>query len=739
MIATGARTDPALGSARVDFRGELTVRRFATFCAISLLLGTAAQAAPYRAEIVRDDWGISHVSGKTDADAVFGMIYAQAEDDFNRIEMNYLTSLGRLAEAEGEKALWQDLRQRLWIDPNELKAQYAKSPPWLRKLMQAWAAGLNQYLTDHRQVKPKVLARFEPWMALSFSEGSIGGDIENVSLSQLQAFYEQRTIAMTADERGLTPQEPQGSNGFVIAPSHSASGHPLLLINPHTSFFFREEQQVTSGEGLNAYGAATWGQFFIYQGFNQHAGWMHTTSTVDNIDEFAETVVVAADRPFYRYGKQDRPVMVRPITLDYRKPDGSMGTRTITTYATHHGPIVRADGEKWIATSLMNKPLAALQQSFLRTKVRDIAGFRKVAALAANSTNNTLFASNKGEAALFLPQFMPRRDNAFDYTRPVDGSDPRTDWQGFHPLSEMPQVVNPANGWAFNVNDGPWWAAGADSPKQDAFARYFDKLGRTPRTPHALKVLAAQPKFTLDGLIAAAYDPWLPLFAEQLPGLIAAHAKAPDPARADPDKAAAIALLAKWDHRASLSSTETSLAVFWADALWAKGAEAAAAQQIPVPRWMAEQASDAQKREALDDALARLKADFGTWQVPWGEINRFQRNDGAIIQRFDDSKPSTPVPFASAWWGSLPAFAAQRWPGTKRYYGTRGNSFVAVVEFGPRVRARAVTAGGLNGDPASPHFNDQAQRYADGNLRPVYFYPEDLAGKVRSRKVVRGE
>jgi acyl-homoserine-lactone acylase len=696
-------------------------------------LSTAVQAAPYRAEIKRDEWGIPHITGKTDADAVFGMIYAQAEDDFNRIEVNYLTNLGRLAEADGESAIWQDLRQRLWIDPVALKAQYTKSPPWLRKLMQAWAAGLNQYLADHPAVHPKALTKFEPWMALSFSEGSIGGDIENVSLSQLQAFYEHRTVAMTAEERGLTQREPQGSNGFVIAPSHSASGHPLLLINPHTSFFFREEQQVTSGEGLNAYGAATWGQFFIYQGFNANAGWMHTTTTTDHIDEFAETVTSRSGSYSYRYGNQQRAVAIKPVTLQYRKPDGTLAARTFTTYATHHGPVVRAEGDKWIATALMNKPVAALQQSFLRTKVRDLAGFRQVAALQANSSNNTLFASSKGETALFLPQFMPRRDPRFDYTHPVDGSDPQADWQGLHALSELPQVVNPANGWAFNVNDGPWLSAGGDSPDRQAYPRYFDQLGSNPRTAHALRVLGATPRFTLDSLIAAAYDPWLPLFTDQLPGLVAAHLAHPDPKRAQ-----AVALLANWNCRYSLTSTETSLAVFWADALWERLAADAGVSLSPVQPALMAGASDAAKLAALDAAMARLTADFGSWRVPWGEINRFQRNDGAIRQLFDDAKPSVPVPFASSSWGSLAAFGAQRWPGTKRYYGVKGNSFVAVVEFGPRVRAQAVTAGGLNSDPASPHFADQTQRYAAGNLRPVYFYPEDLAGHVESRKVVSG-
>ena len=229
--------------------------------------------------ITRDDWGIAHIHGPTDADAVFGMIYAQAEDDFPRIEANYLTALGRTAEAEGEEAIWEDLRARLYVSEPELKAYYAKSPEPMRKLMDAWAAGLNYYLATHPEVKPRVLKRFEPWMALSFTEGSIGGDIETIDLDALRAFYSHR-------HPGLEPEPPcfgsagrripdqvrddrdRGSNGIAIAPALTQGRKALLLINPHTSFFFRSEQQVTSGEGLNVYGAATWGQFFIYQGFN---------------------------------------------------------------------------------------------------------------------------------------------------------------------------------------------------------------------------------------------------------------------------------------------------------------------------------------------------------------------------------------------------------------------------------------------------------------------------------------
>jgi len=715
------------------------MKALARMLAIGLLAGAGAaiptpalaKPAPHKVTITRDTWGIAHITGQTDADAVYGMIYAQAEDDFPRIEQNYLTNLGRLAEAEGEKALWQDLRQRLFIDPAQLKADYAKSPPYLRALMDAWAAGLNAYLADHPETHPRVLTHFEPWMALSFTEGSIGGDIEHVPLSQLESFYGSRKLALTDAERGILFREPQGSNGAAIAPSHSQSGHALLWINPHTTFYFRSELHMTSKQGLNAYGAVTWGQFFIYQGFNAHAGWMHTSSGIDNVDEFAETIVDKDGIKTYRYGDELRPLAIIPITLSYRQPDGTIAQKTFTTYATHHGPIVREAGGQWIAFALMNKPIAALEQSFLRTKARDLKQFMAISERKANSSNNTLFADSQGHIAYLHPQFVPIRDTRFDWRNPVDGRNPAADWQGLHAINTLPNVLNPQNGWAYNTNNAPWSAAGPDSPQQSAYPAYMDQIGANPRGPHAERVLNATPKFTPETLRAAFFDSWLPAFDRLLPGLIAADAAAPDPARAAP-----IALLAGWDRRSAADSTATSLAVFWGEALWAKGAEAAKAQHIPVWDWMATQATQAQRLAALDEAVARLKADFGDWQIPWGQINRYQRLTSAITQPFDDAQPSTPVAMASAQWGALASYGSARKPGTKRYYGTRGNSFVAVVEFGPRLTARAISTGGESGSPASPHFADQTARYLSGNLRDVWFYPEDIAKNRKSTQIL---
>jgi acyl-homoserine-lactone acylase len=684
--------------------------------------------------ITRDDWGIPHVRARTDAEAVFGLIYAQAEDDFARIEMNYLNALGRVAEAEGEGALYRDLRMRLITDPQQLEALYASSPAWLKALMEAWADGLNHYLATHPGTRPRVIKRFEPWMPLAFSEGSIGWDIEKVSLRDLEAFYGKRAPRAAADPAALT--EPGGSNGFAIAPARSASGAALLLINPHTSFFFRGEAHVQSDEGLNAYGAITWGQFFVYQGFNEHAAWMHTSSGVDAIDEFAETISESSPGVFtYRHGDEQRPVTARPVQLAYKTADG-LATRTFTTYRTHHGPVVREVGGKWISVALMEEPLRALIQSYTRTKVTGYDSFRRNVELRTNSSNNTVFADSAGNIAYFHAGFVPRRDRAFDWSRPVDGSDPATDWRGLHNVDEHPNLKNPINGWIQNTNNAPWSAAGAVSPREKDFPPYMDRAGENARGLHALRVLSGKQDFTLDSLIAAAFDSHLTAFDELLPPLFAAYDRTParHPFKVAGKLAEPIALLKKWDRRWSVDSIPTALAVYWGDELARLGRAAGGpADQRGIYGFLSKRATAEQRLSALAAACDKLTADFGTWKTPWGQINRFQRLTNDLVHPFDDAAPSIPVGFTSSMWGSLASFGARVHPGTKKMYGTTGNSFVAVVELGKRVRARAVTAGGQSGDPRSPHFNDQAERYSKGQLRDVYFYPEDLAGHIERR------
>ena len=685
--------------------------------------------------ITRDDWGIAHVYGKTDADAVFGMIYAQAEDDFNRVETNYINSIGRLAEAEGESAIWRDLRMKIFIDPNDMKTQYEASPGWLKSLMNAWADGLNFYLAKHPEVKPRVISHFEPWMALTFSEGSIGGDIETINLNQLQAFYGNAPAAVVSTASGSDRaarnddidlmEEPGGSNGVAIAPSNTAGRHALLLINPHTSFYFRSELQMASDEGLNAYGAVTWGQFFIYQGFNEHCGWMHTSSAVDAIDEYLETITKKGDQFYYKYGSEERPVTTSVIKIPYKTNNG-MSAKTFTVYRTQHGPIIRSENGKWVSISLMQEPLKALTQSYTRTKAKDYKEFKQTLELHTNSSNNTIFADADGDIAYFHGNFIPRRDPKFDWTKPVDGSDPTTDWQGLLSVDESPKLLNPASGWLYNSNNSPWSAAGPSSPKKSDYPAYVDNGVESARGLHAIRVLQNKKDFTLDSLIAAAYDSYLTWFEKPIPALVKAWDQTP---ATDPLKARLsdqIALLRGWDLRWSVASVPTSLAVYWAEDIQRTLGVDARTAGMSLPDYVSSKVPAARLLLSLSRASDKLTNDFRTWKTPWGDINRFQRLTDDIVHPFTDAGPSIPVGFTAAIWGSLASFAARPYKGSKKIYGTSGNSYVAVVEFGKTVRAKAVTAGGESGNPSSPHFDDQAKRYSTGELREVYFYRSQL-------------
>jgi len=689
--------------------------------------------------IIRDDWGIAHVYGKTDADAVFGMEYAQAEDDFSRVETNYLNALGRLAEAEGESRIYQDLRMKLTVDPETLQKDYAASPAWLKTLMDAFSDGLNFYLLRHPEVKPKVIKKFEPWMALSFTEGSIGWDIERVNLSQLQAFYGKQQASLDSPtpyspplseigtRDGEESAEPSGSNGVAVAPSNTIGHHALLLINPHTSFYFRSELQMVSKEGLDAYGAVTWGQFFVYQGFNPRVGWMHTSSGASAISEYLETVEKRDGGYYYKYGGKELPVVAKEISVPYMTGHG-MAEKKFTVYRTRHGPVIGEQDGEWVTVRLMQEPVKALIQSYGRTKATDYKSFRQTMQLHTNSSNNTIYADADGDIAYFHGNFIPRRDPRFDWTKPVDGSDPATDWHGLLSVDETPHLLNPKSGWVYNSNDAPWSAAGPGSLKKEDFPAYVESGGESARGLHAVKLFQDKKDFSLDGLVGAAFDSYLPWFEKAMPALIKAWDEDQD---SDPLKAKLadeIKLLRSWDYRWGVDSVATSLAVVWGENISRRVGGEARLAGLPVYDYVGSKSTPEQLLQSLEAASQKLAADFGTWRTPWGDVNRFQRLRDDIVPHFDDSKLSIPVGFTSAQWGSLASFGARPYPGTRKWYGSSGNSFVAVVEFGETVRARAVTAGGESGNPSSPHFNDEATRYATGNLREVYFYRSQLRG-----------
>ena len=713
----------------------LVTNSFSTFAQKTVLSKFSAteiarfQQQAKRVNIIRDNWGIPHIYGKSDADAVFGLLYAQCEDDFKRVEMNYIEKLGRMSEIKGEASLYDDLQIKLLIDTTDAIADYNKAEPWMKKLLNAYADGINFYLHTHPNTKPAMLTRFKPWFPLLWTDGSIGAiSTADITTAELKNFYSGDKVTYTAEPKD--PENQTGSNGFAFSPKITASGNAILYINPHVTFYFRPEVQVTSEEGLNAYGAVTWGQMFVYQGFNDYCGWMHTSCNVDVADVYAEKITKKGEKYFYEYDKQLKPVIEKKISIKYKDGD-ALKTKVFTTYATQHGPIMAKRNDQWISLKSYNRSMTSLIQSWSRTKAKGFDDYKKTMDLRANTSNSTVFADNKGNIAYWHGNFVPVRDRKLNWAKVIDGSTSATEWKGLHTVDETVHVYNPTNGWLQNCNSTPFSAAGTMSPKKADFPPYMAPDGENFRGVNAVKVLDKEKSYTIDKVIAAGYDTNLAAFEVLIPSLITIFEKNVKPTDSlyavlsEP-----IAELKKWNYHSSETSVATTLAIEWAgklsNTLQKLYIDEGEDDQVANVKKFAASATAEQVLPPLLTVVNDLKKKFGKWQMPWGEINRYQRISSDIQQKYDDSQPSVPVGFASALWGMLPSYNSRYYPTTQKRYGVSGNSFICAVEFGPKIKAKSLLAGGESGDPSSKHFNDQLEMYTKGKFKDVLFYKEDV-------------
>jgi acyl-homoserine-lactone acylase len=677
--------------------------------------------------IIRDNWGIPHIYGKTDADAVFGLLYAQCEDDFSRVEMNYIEKLGRLAEVNGKVDIYNDLLIRLVIDSAEAVNDYHNAPDWIKKLCDAFADGINYFLYKNPQVKPVLIHHFEPWFPLLWTDGSIGAiSSAGMTSTDLANFYSPGQETAVATEP-ILDEHLTGSNGFAFAPSITASHNAILYINPHVTFYFRPEVHMVSQEGLDAYGAVTWGQFFVYQGFNEHCGWMHTSSEVDVSDAYLENVNIQNGKWFYEYNHKLRPVTQKEILIKY-KEDGAVKLRKINAFFTHHGPVMGKRKENWISVRSYNRSINGLMQCWLRTKAKSFEEFKKILDLRGNTSNNTMYADKQGNIAYWHGNFIPVRDTRFNWSQPVDGTSDQTEWKGIHTIDQIIHVYNPVNGWLQNCNSSPFSVAGNSSPKKEDYPVYMAPDGENFRSVTAVRVLSREKNYTMAKVIAAGYDRDLAAFEKLIPALVIAFDN-----KSNPDDSLTMLLkepilvLKNWDMRSGENSVATNLAVEWGEQLLPEILHVADSGDMVVKTTIfATKATPEQLLNTLAAAVTTMKNRWGRWDIPWGDVNRYQRIQDALQEKFDDDQFSIPVGYASSLWGQLPSYASSFFPGTKKRYGLKGNSFICVVEFGAKIKARSILAGGESGDPASKHFSDQALMYTQGQFKDVLFYKEDV-------------
>ncbi|MBN8719711.1 MAG: penicillin acylase family protein [Sediminibacterium magnilacihabitans] len=686
------------------------------------------EARAHKVTIIRDTWGIPHIYGKTDADAVFGLLYAQCEEDFGKVERNYLEVLGRQAEADGESKLNYDLQMRLIEDSADAIRDYERSPEWFKKLLNAFADGINYYLYKHPEVHPLVLKRFEPWFHLMFTDGSVSATrTGGIGLDEIGSFYINKDAAKaTAWNHFYDETELRGSNGFAIAPSRSATKNALLYINPHVPFYFRTEVHMISEEGLNAYGAVTWGQMFVYQGFNEHCGWMHTTSYADVADLYEEKVTRQNNQWVYAYEEKQKPVRTKKILLHYKKETGMVAV-PVEAFYTHHGPVMGSRNGKWLSLKENNRSLNALIQSWVSTKANGFEQFKKAMMLLSNTTNNTVYADDKGNIAYWHGDFVPVRDPKLDWTLPVDGTKSSNEWKGTHPLDEIVHLYNPASGWIQNCNSTPFTAAGESSPDKTKYPAYMAPDGQNARALNAIRLLKDARQLTLDDLIKIGYNRYMLAFDILLPALFQAYDASTDQNIKQQLKEP-VELLKAWNKTADEHSMATALAVDWATGvgllLPKARTQEEASNALGRFQEMVNNTTAQQKLKLLIQALKNLEQTFGDWRQPWGNINRYQRLAG---NQFDDKQPSLPSSLASSRWGTLPAFESRSAANTKKRYGVSGNSFIAAVEFGKKLRAKTIVTGGQSSRVGSPHFTDQAAMFLTGRFKDVFFYKEDIS------------
>jgi penicillin amidase len=668
-----------------------------------LVFSAAAASRRFTVTIYRDTYGVPHIYGRTDADAAFGLMYAQAEDNFWQLEEGYIRALGRLAEVDGPRGLGNDIMVRAWEAEKHAREHYAKAGPKLRALCDGFAAGVNAYIQDHPG-KPRLIKRWEPWFILVEEHHGPGGT-GITAAERTRAFP-----AIAGGATATTPQDPdEGSNMWAVAPSRSASGHALLLINPHVGFFGggqRYEAHLHSGEGLDVTGFAILGTPYIRSGHNRFLGWSHTNNYASTSDVYLETFDDPKDPLAYRYGTGHRQAIEWSEEIPVKTASG-VEMRRVTFRKTHHGPIVgMREGGIGLAVRAAATQGGVMEQRWAMAKARNLQQFRSALARVAFTGSNTIYADVAGNIYYLHGNAIPKRSLKFDWSKPVNGGDPETEWQGLHAVADLPQVLNPKSGWLQNCNSTFYLTTeGEDQPITGRYPPYMSPEPDTPRSQRSRAILAGAHKFTFAEWTRLGLDTKIGIAAQRVPALLAEFAKLKE---TEPARAARLAELvqtiAQWDQVGRNDSVAATLFVR-----------------------MALAAREHSQITALEQVKAALEAAFGTWKVAWGEVNRLQRvHTSGTEEQFSDARASVPVPGAPSMTGTIFTFGTREAPGQKRMYGTVGDTYVSVVEFAKKPVARSLLVLGESADPQSKHYFDQAELYSTGQFKPAWFDPREV-------------
>ncbi len=685
------------------------MRRLALFAvalfSFSLAASTPAETAR-SITIHRDNYGVPHVYGPTDAACVFGYLYAQAEDNFWQIEDSYLRALGRASEVYGPRTLDDDQLVHALEIPRMAQGEYDRSSPRMKELLRAAANGLNYFLATNPQVKPRLITKFEPWHMLAFNRYAL----------YVQFIYK-RTGVDTSEVKSAVA-ESQGSNMWAISKSKSATGHPMLFINPHQPFFGTGqwyEGHVHSDEGWNMSGASFFGSGFPTIGHNEFLGWSHTVNAPDIADVWEETFDKAGDPLAYRYDGGYRQATEWKDVIRV-KTDSGLADRNFTFRKTHHGPVVaRRNGKSLTVRMAQFEEGGQIEEWYGMSRARNFEEFKKAMSSTAIPMFNAVYADREGNIFYVYNGAIPKRSTQFDWSKPVDGSTPETEWHGYHSFNELPQIFNPKSGFLQNCNSSPFSTTVFGNPDPNEYPKYMVGEPDNARARISRRILWNKDKFTFDDWAKAGFDTYVIQTETEIPELVKAFEKSPNPKLAEP-----IAELQNWDHNSRLDSVPMTLFMLWHEKVYGT-----AVMHAPKVR--------PEAVKALEMTVDELTAAFGTWRVGWGDLNRLERRQSGGEEPFRDDLKSLPVAGAPGDVGIVFNFYSRPEKGQKRRYGVAGHSFISVVDFGPEVKARSILVFGENSNPSSAHYFDQSELYAQQQFKPAYFSLAELKGHTESK------
>lgn len=679
--------------------------------------------------IYRDSYGTPHIDGKDDASVVFGFAYAQAEDYFWQIEDTYILALGRYSEVLGVKGLNSDLLNRAFEVVPTAERDYPKLEPDMQRLCEAFAAGLNYFLATHPEVKPRLITHFEPWYMLAFGR----------HLQIEMCFRYTRLTSNFMPRTAPSIQAAIGSNAWVIAPSRTKNGHAMLMANPHQPWFgFGQmyEAHLRSGEGWNFSGSTFFGSPLPTIGHNEDAGWSFTVNEPDVADVWAETFDDPKNPLNYRYDGGYRQATEWKDTIMVRQGK-ELKEKSFTFRKTHHGPIVAKEGDKMLSARLARHYDALmLRQAAKLMRVKNVGDFKAAMGMLNFPIMNALYADRHGDIFYLYNGTIPKRDPQFDWSKPVDGSDPRTEWQGYHTVDELPQVLNPKSGYLQNCNSSPFTATDEGNALAANYPKYMaeDANDDKRRAKISRQLLRDMHKTTLADLKAAAFDTTLYWAQTELPRYERAYN---DLKQSDPVLAKRVGpyiehLLA-WNYRVTQTSTQAPLCVEWYEEMYGGNYPG----EIIKPEF---RDNIALQFQALERAASKLQTTYGKWQVAYGDIYRIQRppNVAELFEiPFDDDKPSLPCIGSHGPMGVVftcyytPTIRIPLVRTSLKHYGVIGLTYLGVFEFGEKVTGGSLLQFGSSGDPKSPHFLDQAKLLSECKTKPALFDWEEIRADAR--------